>query len=103
MVVCSGQCHREADEDREEEETDARNYKRLGWQWELGKKEQMPREKELQRLRKYESDFKAWLIQHGILREPWNWDLFPLWYLWNQFSDQFLAEHDDDRQGRLAI
>jgi len=40
MVVCSGRCHREADEDREEQETDARNYKRFGWQWELGKKEE---------------------------------------------------------------
>jgi len=104
MVVCSGRCHREADEDREEQETDTRNYKHFGWQWELGKKEQRPREKELRRVDKYESEFKAWLIRHEILREPWNWDAYPLWYLWNQLSNQFLAERqDEDRQGRLAL
>jgi len=104
MIVCNGGCHREADEDREEQETDAKNYRRYGWQWELGKKEQRPREKELRRLGKYESKFKAWLIRHKILREPWNWDLYPLWHLWNHLSNQFLAERQDsDRQGRLAL
>ena len=104
MVVCTGRCHREADEDREEEETDARNYRQSGWQWELGKKEQRPREKELRRLAKYEAEFKAWLIRHEILREPWNWEVYPMWYLWNELSNQFLAERrDDDRQGRLAL
>ena len=74
MVVCNGRCHREADEDRHELETDARNYKQFGWQWELGKKEQRPREKELRRLAKHESDFKAWLIRKGIPPENWDWD-----------------------------
>ena len=59
MVVCNGRCHREADEDRDEEETDARNYREFGWQWELGKKEQRPRENELRRLAKHEAEFKA--------------------------------------------
>jgi len=36
--------------DREEQETDAKNYKRFGWQYELGKKLQRPREKELRKL-----------------------------------------------------
>ena len=104
IVVCNGGCHREADEDREEEETDARNYKQFGWQWELGKKQQKPREKELRRLAKYEAEFKAWLIRHEILQEPWNWDMYPLWFLWNHLSKQFLAEQqDDDPQGRLAL
>jgi hypothetical protein len=39
---------------------------------------QRPRERELRRLDKYESEFKAWLIRHEILREPWNWDAYPL-------------------------
>ena len=105
MIVCNGRCHTEADEDREEQERDAKNYQRFGWQWELGKKEQRPREKELRRLGKYESEFKAWLCR-TILPEPWDWDnkTYPLWWFWNQFSDKFLAERqDDDRQGRLAL
>ena len=48
MVVCNGRCHKEADEDREEQETDARNHKRFGWQWELGKRLQKPRQAQAQ-------------------------------------------------------
>ena len=104
MVVCNGRCHREADQDREEEESDARSYRQLGWQRELGKKAQRPREKELRKLARHKTEFKAWLIRHEILREPWNWDLNPMWYLWNQLSNQFLAERrEDDRQGRLVL
>jgi hypothetical protein len=32
MIVCNGSCHRKADEDREEQERDAKNYQRYGWQ-----------------------------------------------------------------------
>ncbi|HAF13076.1 MAG TPA: hypothetical protein DCK99_05120 [Blastocatellia bacterium] len=105
MVVCNGRCHREADEDREEQQRDAENYDRFVWQWELGKKEQPPREKEFRRLATYESEFKAWLVR-TILPGPWDWDnkTYPLWWFWNQFSNKFLAERqDDDRQGRLAL
>jgi len=104
MVVCNGKCHREADEDREEEQSDAKNFKRFGWQWELGKKQLIPREKEQRKLAKHETEFKAWLIREGIPPEGWNWDSeqHPLWWFWNQFSDQFLAEQkNSDPQGSL--
>ncbi len=105
MVVCSGRCHREADEDREEQQKDAENPERLGWQGELGKKEQPPRERELRKLATYEVEFKAWLLRTR-LPEPWNWDnpTWPLWWFWNQFSHEFLAERQaNDPQGRLAL
>jgi hypothetical protein len=104
MVVCVGKCHREADEDREEEEKDEKNFQRFGGLWEAGKKTQMPRKKELQKLAKYEAEFKTWLIQESIPPEGWDWnsELYPLWYFWNQFSDQFLAaQTSEDPQGRL--
>jgi hypothetical protein len=102
MVVHNGRCHREADEDREEQERDAKNYDRFGWQWELAKKEQPPRERELRRLAEYQAEFKAWLIRKGIPPEGWDWnsDMYPLWWFWNQFSTQFLADLHD-RQGLL--
>jgi hypothetical protein len=105
MVVCSGHCHREADADREEEETDARNYKEYGWQWELGKKEQRPRERELRKLAKCEKEFKAWL-ERTILPDGWDWNnqMYELWWFWNHFSEKFLAEQEsNDPQGRLAL
>jgi hypothetical protein len=106
MVVCNGRCHREADEDREEQQRDTKNYDCFGWQWELGKNEQRPKQKELRRLTKYEAEFKAWLIRKEIPPEPWDWNskMYPLWWFWNQFSDKFLAEReDDDRQTLLDI
>jgi hypothetical protein len=105
MVVCSGRCHRDADADREEAEQDAENHERYGWQWELGKKEQRPRERELQKLAKYETEFKAWLEQTRLPADwDWNNQMYPLWWFWNQFSDKFLAERkDNDPQGRLAL
>jgi hypothetical protein len=104
MVVCSGGCHRDADEDRKEEETDTRNYQRFGWQWELGKKHERPNRRELQKLAKYEAEFKTWLTRKEILQERWNWNVNPLWYLWNELSKEFLAERQkDDPQGRLAL
>ena len=102
-VVCSGRCHREADEDREEQEADAKNVGR-GWQWDEGKKHQRPNRRESEKLAKYEAEFRTWLIRKGILHDQWNWDVNPLWFLWNQLSKQFLAERqDDDPQGRLAL
>ena len=94
MIVCNGRCHREADEDREEQQRDARNFKRFGWQWELGRKELMPREKERRKLAKHEAAFKAWLSEEGIPPDGWDWNsqLYPLWWFWNQFSDQFFAQ-----------
>jgi hypothetical protein len=106
MVVCSGHCHSEADEDREEEQRDAENRKRFGWQYELGKKLQRPREKELRKLAKYEAEFKAWIIRKEIPPQPWDWDneMWPLRSFWNLFSDEFLAQRrSDDPQGRLAL
>jgi hypothetical protein len=104
MVVCNGRCHKEADEDREEQQRDAKNYDRFGWQWELGKKQQIPKEKELRRLTTYEVKFKAWLTRKEILRESWDWDVNPLWYLWNELSKEFLAgRQKNDRQGLLNI
>ncbi len=104
MVVCGGECHREADEDREEEERDRQNSQRFGGLWEAGKKTQMPREKELRKLATFEAEFKTWLIREGIPPDGWDWDseLYPLWYFWNQFSAQFLAERpNSELQGRL--
>ena len=55
------------------------------------------REKELHRLATYESEFKAWLIRKGIPPENRNWDSssYPLWWFWNHFSDELLAEERD--------
>ncbi len=94
MVVCNGQCHKDADEDREEQERDAKNYKRFGWQWDLGKKEQRPKGKEAGKLIKYEKEFKAWLARDERIPEGWDWnsELYPLWWFWNQFSEEFIAE-----------
>ena len=104
MVVCNGRCHREADEDREEQQRDAGNYKLFGWQWELGKACQRPNKRELRRLAKYEAEFKAWLIRNEILHESWNWEAQPLWYLWNLLSEEFLAKRrNNNRQGHLDI
>ncbi len=104
QVVCSGRCHREADEDREEQERDAKNLQRYGWQSELGKTHQRPNRRESEKLAKYEAEFRSWLVRTGILQESWNWDVNPLWFLWNELSKQFLAERqDDDPQGRLAL
>jgi hypothetical protein len=105
MVVCNGRCHREADEDREDQQKDVENYKLYGWQWELGKKEQPPRERELRKLARYESEFKAWLTR-TILGEAWDWnnEMYPLWWFWNQYSNRFLHERQhDDPQRRLAL
>jgi hypothetical protein len=104
MVVCSGRCHREANEEREEQERHAKNLRRYGWQWELGKKHERPNKKESQRLAKHEAEFRRWLMRKEIVHEEWNWDVNPLWYLWNELSKQFLAEQqDDDPQERLAL
>jgi hypothetical protein len=105
MVVCSGRCHREADADKEEQERDARNYKQYPWQWELGKKEPPPRDRELRKLAKHEPEFKAWL-KRTIVPEEWDWNnrMYPLWWFWNQFSEKFLSEQRaHDPQGRLAL
>jgi hypothetical protein len=100
-------CHKEADEDREEQQMDAENKARYGWQSELGKKLQRPRENELRKLAQCEVEFKAWLVRQEIPPESWDWDneTYPLWFFWNQFSEEFLVERqdDDDRQGRLEI
>lgn len=104
MVVCNGRCHREADEDREEQQKDAANIKRFGWQYEVGKKDLIPRERELRRLAQNEAEFKAWLLREEIAPDGWDWnnELRPLWWFWNQFSDQFLAaQKSEDPQGRL--
>jgi hypothetical protein len=107
MVVCSGRCHRAADEDREEQEENARISQRCGWQGAWGKKLLPPREKELRLLAKYEAEFKAWLVEKEIPPPQWDWknETWPLWYFWNEFSDQFLAEgqHSEDRQLRLTF
>jgi hypothetical protein len=106
MVVCKGRCHREADEDREEQQRDVENYERYGWQWELGKKELRPKEREQRKLENYEAEFKTWLIRKGIPPEGWDWksEMYPLWWFWNQFSDKFLADRQsDDPQSRLAL
>jgi hypothetical protein len=103
-VVCSGRCHWEADEDREEQERDAKNFRRYGWQWELGKTHERPNRRESEKLAIHEVEFRTWLLRKGILHEQWNWDVYPLWFLWNEFSKQFFAERkDDDPQGRLAL
>lgn len=104
MVVCAGECHREADEDREEEEQDTKNLKHFGWQYEQGKKDLPPRERELRKLAEHEAEFKTWLMREGRTPEGWDWnnELYPLWYFWNQFSGEFLAlQRSEDPQGRL--
>lgn len=104
VVVCSGRCHGEADGDREEEQETATTNQRYGWQGELGRKLLRPSENELRKLEKYQEEFKAWLIRKGILREPWDWSVWPMSSLWNQLSDEFLAERqDDERKGRLVL
>jgi hypothetical protein len=69
-----------------------------GWQCEP------PSEKELRRLAKYESEFKAWVVYMCMLPASWDWDnpMYPLWWFWNHFKDEFLGERqdDDDRRGR---
>jgi hypothetical protein len=43
-------------------------------------------------------------MQKGILQDQWDWDLYPMWFLWNQLSKEFFAErHDDDQQGYLPL
>jgi hypothetical protein len=107
VVVCAGRCHREADEEREEQQREAEDYDNFGggWQWELGKKERPPKEEELRRLAKCESEFKAWLSGTGRVQEQWDWDspVYPLWWFWNHLRDEFLAQRqtDDDGQGLL--
>ena len=105
MVVCSGRCHRKADEDREEQQRNAANGNGTEWQRELGKLEQRPRQRELRRLAAYETEFKAWL-KRTRLPDAWNWNntMYPLWWFWNQFSREFIAERDaNDPQGRLGL
>lgn len=65
---------------------------------ELGKKDQRPRASELQKLRRRETEFKAWLAQKGILPEAWNSELYPPWWFWNHFSAEFLAEQRDTQR-----
>ncbi len=102
-VVCSGRCHREADEDREEQAAAAKNVGR-GWQWDEGKKHQRPNRRESEKLAKYEAAFRAWLWQNEILHDEWDWETWPIWSLWNQLSKQFFAEQKpDERQGFLDI
>ena len=52
------------------------------------------REKELRRLAKHESEFKAWVACMCMLPESWDWDdeQYPLWWFWDRFKDEFLAE-----------
>jgi hypothetical protein len=105
MVVCSGRCHREADEDREEHQRKGAHRDGADWQRELGKKEQRPRQGELRKLATHEAEFKAWLLRTR-LPEPWNWHnpSWPLWWFWNHFAREFLAERNaNDPQGRLPL
>ena len=103
MVVCAGRCHREADEEREEQERAAKNA-HLGWQWEEAKKHERPNRGESEKLAKCEAEFKTWLMRKGIIHDQWNWDFAPLWFLWNQLSKQFLADRErDDPQRRLPF
>ncbi|HKP05592.1 MAG TPA: hypothetical protein VJU77_19735 [Chthoniobacterales bacterium] len=102
-VVCKGRCHREADEEREEQEADAKDVDH-GWQREEGKTHQRPNRRESEKLAKYDAEFRTWLKRKEILHDQWNWDMTPLWFLWNRLSKQFLAERqDDDQQGRLSL
>ena len=103
QVVCSGLCHRKADEDREERELSAKNSGR-DWQSEEGEKHLRPNKRKSGEVAQYEAEFRTWLMQKGILHEQWDWDLYPMWFLWNQLSKEFFAErHDDDRQGYLPL
>ncbi len=104
MVVCSGKCHREADADRVEQEENAEIHRRYGWQGALGKQCQMPSERELRRLASHEPEFRTWLWRERYLREPWDWNLHPLWELWNVLSSDFLAKRANyDPQGYLEL
>ena len=92
MIVCNGLCHVEADEDREDAETYAKNSKMYGWQWQIGRKMTKPRDRELEKLASNEAGFRQWLDDNGILREGWDWRVYPMWYLWNQFSNEYLSQ-----------
>lgn len=95
MIVCSGRCHREADREREEQKKDAENHRMYGWQAGLAKKTRPLKGKELRLFENHKLEFNAWLIRHEILREPWDWNTKPLWFLWNQLSDEFFAEGNE--------
>lgn len=105
-VVCNGGCHREADEDREEQEHNARNERQYGWQGELGRFYRPPRGTSERLFRENEAAFHAWLIKRGVLPDgPWTSELYPLWYFWKTDSAEFLAEarRQDAVQGQLDL
>lgn len=104
MVVCNGRCHLEADEDREEQELNAKNERAYGWQGELGRFYRRPRGTQARMLRDHKVEFTAWLTREGIIHGEWDWEAKPLWFLWNALSDGFLAARKrDDPQGVLPL
>jgi hypothetical protein len=104
QVLCNGKCHSEADAKRADQEEDAKLHRRHGWQGALGKACQIPSERELKKLASYEPEFTAWLWREKILKEGWNWQLHPLWELWNVLAPDFFAKRANyDPQGYLNL
>jgi hypothetical protein len=98
-VLCRG-CHREADAQRIEEKRDAERH---GWHLALGKENEPPSKKEIRKTEKYTPEFKAWLQKKGIVKDDHNWETYPAWYLWNHFSEAFLASRKEGDPQRLLL
>lgn len=104
-VLCRG-CHRKADREREERRREIENRARYenSWQYDEGKRCQAPTGKALCDFEKHRVEFTIWLTRERILQDSWDWNVFPLSFLWNQFSGDFLSQRQEgDPQGQFEF
>jgi hypothetical protein len=102
QVVHVGDCHREADDEREEQNRRDKISKEFGPE---ALKELPPPESELRKLAQNETPFKQWLIDCGRLPSDYDWNegMYPLWWFWNQFSEKFHRETKPHNEVQLGL
>lgn len=83
-VLCR-RCHRQADRERIEEESECRNFDEHSAE---NRYYNTPKGINLDRFLKHQVEFETWVSAEKVAREDWG--SWPLWYFWNCFGEESL-------------